>query len=101
MLKIIPLFFLILITGLAAAKGPASVSGSVKLPDGNPAEMTNVILLQASDSSMVKGSVSDANGAGWLSFSHAATRAPTRSLRNLAPDHRQDRARGDPVAPNS
>src|SRR5262245_43049876 len=48
--------------GIQGRNLAATVSGKVLLPDGSAAEMVNVILLQAADSAVVKGAISDATG---------------------------------------
>jgi outer membrane receptor protein involved in Fe transport len=57
------IFFLIIIPCLSfQVNGQSRVSGKVLSDDGNPLSFANVILLQAGDSSMVKGEVASAEG---------------------------------------
>ncbi|MCA6364581.1 MAG: TonB-dependent receptor [Bacteroidetes bacterium] len=56
------LFLLLLPVSVSAQHTSISLSGQIHTPDGKPAEMAVVMLLAASDSSLVKGDVTDAAG---------------------------------------
>jgi outer membrane receptor protein involved in Fe transport len=59
MKKLFPLLFLLFITSLLHA---ATVRGKVTETDQKPADYVSVLLLQAADSQLVKGDVTDASG---------------------------------------
>src|ERR1051325_10068712 len=60
----VPLFFFIIFCAGSNAKtsSASTISGHVKEADGKPAQFANIILLQAKDSSIVKGAYSSESG---------------------------------------